>query len=44
ENVKDCHKEMADAVLSQIELVKETMYVQEEILALCFNEEERLNV
>ncbi|MCI66258.1 hypothetical protein A2U01_0087516, partial [Trifolium medium] len=34
---------MMDDVLSQIKLVKETMHVQEEILALCFNEEERVN-
>ncbi|MCI37763.1 hypothetical protein A2U01_0058989, partial [Trifolium medium] len=43
EDVKDCHKEMTDAMHSQIELVKETMHVQEENLALCFNEEERVN-
>ncbi|MCI52135.1 hypothetical protein A2U01_0073379, partial [Trifolium medium] len=34
---------MTDAVLSQIELVRQTMRVQEEILALCFNEKERAN-
>ncbi|PNX69905.1 hypothetical protein L195_g056977, partial [Trifolium pratense] len=41
ENVKDCHSEVTEAVGSQIEIVKETMGVQEEILGICFNEERR---
>ncbi|PNX68851.1 hypothetical protein L195_g056393, partial [Trifolium pratense] len=37
ENVKDCHSEVTEAVDSQIEITKETMGVQEEILGICFN-------
>ncbi|MCI62077.1 hypothetical protein A2U01_0083334, partial [Trifolium medium] len=43
EDVKECHTEVTDAVANQIDLVKESMLVQEEILGLCFNEEERVD-
>ncbi|PNX91736.1 hypothetical protein L195_g047870 [Trifolium pratense] len=43
ENVKDCHSEVTEAVDSQIEITKETMGVQEEILGICFNEERRVD-
>ncbi|PNX55445.1 hypothetical protein L195_g049074, partial [Trifolium pratense] len=39
ENVKECHTEVTEAVNSQIEIMKEIMAVQEEILGICFNEE-----
>ncbi|PNX57463.1 hypothetical protein L195_g058706, partial [Trifolium pratense] len=42
-DVKECHKEVSDVVANQIELVKETMKLQEEILGICFNEEERVD-
>ncbi|CAJ2643144.1 unnamed protein product [Trifolium pratense] len=43
ENVKECHAEVTEAVDSQIEITKETMGVQEEILGICFNEERRVD-
>ncbi|CAJ2652020.1 unnamed protein product [Trifolium pratense] len=43
ENVKECHSEVTEAVDSQIEITKETMGVQEEILGICFNEERRVD-
>ncbi|PNX84535.1 hypothetical protein L195_g040597 [Trifolium pratense] len=43
ENVKECHIEVSEAVNNQIEIVKETMEVQEEILGICFNEEKRVD-
>ncbi|MCH97517.1 hypothetical protein A2U01_0018512 [Trifolium medium] len=43
EEAEYCHKEVVAAVFNQTWLVKEGMRVQEEILAISFNEEEKID-
>ncbi|MCI21336.1 hypothetical protein A2U01_0042503, partial [Trifolium medium] len=43
EDVQECHKEVTEALASQIGLTKESMKLQEEIVGLCFNEERRVD-
>ncbi|PNX56482.1 hypothetical protein L195_g049904, partial [Trifolium pratense] len=43
EDVKECHKEVTEALTSQIGLTKESMKLQEEIVGLCFSEEKRVD-
>ncbi|PNX76833.1 hypothetical protein L195_g032792 [Trifolium pratense] len=43
EDVQECHKEVTEALTSQIGLTKESMKLQEEIVGLCFSKEKRVD-